>query len=276
VKLWSGVVATLLVFLSQTAASDPPAKKLVSLAPHLSELLFDIGAGDMLVGAVEYSDFPEQARLVPRVGDAFRLDRERIASLSPDFILAWDGGTPNPVIEQLRSDGYQVLVLRGSEPEDVATTLLELGRLTGRDEKAGRLAGAFLDELQALRHRYADRLPVSVFVQISPRPLYTVNGQQMIGRVVSLCGGRNIFEDLNDLAPVVSEEAVVAADPQVLFATGHADDGVFDRWRRFSSLDAVANNRLFHLNPDLVTRPTLRLAEGAQVVCQRLDEARAR
>jgi len=275
VRLWSGIVATILVVLSHTAASDPAPQKLVSLAPHLSELLFDIGAGDMLVGAVEYSDFPEQARLVPRVGDAFRLDRERIASLSPDFILAWDGGTPGPVIEQLRSDGYQVLVLSGSEPEDVATTLLELGRLTGRSDEAGRLAATFLDELQTLRHRYADRLPVSVFVQISPRPLYTVNGRQMIGRVVSLCGGRNIFEDLNDLAPVVSEEAVVSADPQVLFATGHADDGVFDRWRRFSSLDAVANNRLFHLNPDLVTRPTLRLAEGAQVVCKRLDEARA-
>ncbi|MGI9264169.1 MAG: cobalamin-binding protein [Gammaproteobacteria bacterium] len=273
-RLSQGFSAVILLCFSVNVSGDPSPQKLVSLAPHLSELLFDIGAGDQLVGAVEYSDFPEQARQVPRVGDAFRLDRERIASLSPDIILAWEGGTPNAVIDQLNSDGYQVLVLSGSEPEDVATTLIELGELTGQHERAAWLASDFLDELQTLRRRYAEQPSVSVFVQIGSRPLYTVNGQQMIGKVVTLCGGRNIFEDLDDLAPVVSEEAVVAANPQVILATGHTDRGVFDRWKRFSSLDAVASSRLFHLNPDLVTRPTRRLAKGAQEVCERLDEAR--
>lgn len=273
-KLIPTAVGAVLALLAATVASEQEALRIVSLAPHISELVFDAGAGEMLVGAVEYSDFPEQAKQVPRVGDAFRLDRERIASLAPDLILAWDGGTARPVINQLRSDGYEVIVLAGSEPEDVAATLQEIGRLTGHRDEADRIAMGYLKRLEELRERFAGKSSVSVFVQIAARPLYTVNGQQMIGRIVSLCGGRNIFEDLEDLAPVVSEEAIVAANPQVILATEVGDD-VFERWRRFTSLDAVASQRLYHLNPDLVARPTLRLVDGALDVCEKLDEARA-
>ena len=272
-SVWTTIGAILALFAA-TADGEQRAVRIVSLAPHISELIFDVGAGEMLVGAVEYSDFPEQARLVPRVGDAFRLDRERIASLAPSLILAWDGGTPGAVIEQLRSDGYEVQVLDGSEPEDVAAAIREIGRLTGHSDNAHRIASDYLRQLDELRIRFSGKSPVSVFIQIDARPLYTVNGQQMIGKVVTLCGGRNIFEDLGDLAPVVSEEAIVAANPQVILATGQAGDDVFDRWRRFVSLDAVADQRLYRLDPDLVARPTLRLVDGARDVCQKLDQAR--
>ncbi len=273
-KLIQTAAGAILAVLAATAGGGQETLRIISLAPHITELVFDVGAGEMLVGAVEYSDFPEQARQVPRIGDAFRLDRERIASLAPDLILAWHGGTARPVIKQLRSDGYEVVVLEGSEPEDVAAALQEIGRLTGHADEADRMARDFLRRLDELRERFARKSPVSVFVQVAARPLYTVNGQQMIGKVVNLCGGRNIFEDLKDLAPVVSEEAVVAANPRVILATGQADDDVFERWRRFALLDAVAGQRLYHLNPDLVARPTLRLVDGARDVCEKLDEAR--
>jgi iron complex transport system substrate-binding protein len=272
-SVWTSIAGILALF-AVTAASEQDSLRIISLAPHISELVFDAGAGDMLVGAVEYSDFPEQAKQVPRIGDAFRLDRERVASLAPDLILAWNGGTPQTVINQLRSDGFTVQVLDGSEPEDVAAALQEIGRLTGHSEEADRIAQDFLKRLDELRERFVGKSLVSVFVQIAPRPLYTVNGRQMIGKVIDLCAGRNIFADLEDLAPIVSEETILAANPQVIFATGEAGDDVFGRWRRFTSMDAVVNERLFHLDPDLVARPTLRLVDGALEVCERLDEAR--
>lgn len=248
--------------------------RIVSLAPHLTELVFDAGAGDMLVGAVDYSDHPPAARDVPRVGDAFRVDRERLAELAPDLVFAWQGGTPAAVIGQLREDGYDVRVFETSEPEDVAATLVDIGNLTGEPELATVRAREYLDELEILRKRYANRRLVTVFVQVAPRPLYTVNDRQIIGRVVSLCGGRNIFAELDDLAPLVSEEAVVAADPEVIIATARASEDVFARWRRFTSLAAVRGDQLHYLDPDLVSRPTLRLAEGARMACEKIDQAR--
>lgn len=270
----AAVAAILSVSVNVTLGAPSGGPRIVALSPHLAELVFDAGAGSALVGAVEYTDYPHAARQVPRVGDAFRIDREQVAGLAPTLILAWGGGTPRQVIQRLRDDGYQVEVIESDTLEAVAVALRQIGELAGTSATARARADAYLEDLAALRVRYAGRPRIRVFFQIAERPLYTVTGEQTIGQLVELCGGENVFADLPGLAPAVSTESVVAADPEVMLATGDGNSEPLAAWRRFPGISAVRDNQLYTINGDHVSRATLRLLEGAREVCARLEQSR--
>jgi len=259
------------VVRAQTPVSSP---RVITLAPHLAELVYAAGAGDTLVGTVEYSDFPDAALRLPRVGDAFRLDRERILSLQPDLLLAWQGGTPAAVIEQLRGDGYQVVLIGGPSLASVADALEQIGRLTGHSDTAARSASTYRQALAALSERYAARAVRRTFFQVSERPLYTVTAAQIISQAITLCGGENVFADLPGLAAQVSAESVVAANPQVMMATAGGDGDPLARWERFEDLAAVRDGHLYLVNGDLVSRPGPRLLTGVAQICEYLEMSR--
>lgn len=268
------LVFVFIATLATAAASDVPARRVITLAPHLAEIVFAAGAGTTLVGTVEYSDFPPAARDVLRVGDAFRLDRERIMSLRPDLLLAWGGGTPVAVIEQLRGDGHTVVVIGGDTLEAVADALERIGGLTGTETTAAAQAARYRGELMALRERYRSDAALPTFFQISAQPLYTVTGQQIISQAIDLCGGRNVFAGLPGLVAQVSAEAVVAADPRVMLATGGAGEDPLARWRRFQDLAAVRQGHLYLVDGDLVSRPGPRLLLGVRQICARIEDSR--
>jgi iron complex transport system substrate-binding protein len=271
--LWAGIGTGLSA--DELTADATPARRIVTLAPHLAELVYDAGAGDRLVGVVAHSDYPPAVLELPRIGDAFAFNREAIVALAPDLVLGWVGFTPPEQVRRLRADGHRVVVLGADRPETVADALLEIGRLAGTESTARPRAEEYRAGLHGLRARYGDRRPVRVFVQLSSRPLYTVSDRQMIGRIVGLCGGRNVFGDAAGLTPIVSTEAVLAADPEVVLATaGESDEDPFAEWRRFPGMDATAAGRFHRLQADWITRPSLRLVLGAQEVCGYLDQAR--
>jgi iron complex transport system substrate-binding protein len=275
--LVAALAAVTLVLMTPGVRTEPaptqPAR-IIALSPHLAELVFDAGAGAALVGGVDHTDHPEAARHVARVGDAFRIDRERVARLQPTLILAWGGGTPRQVIERLRSDGYRVEVIESDSLEAVAGALTRIGELAGTGEVARGRAQAYLRDLRELRLRYGDRPRLRVFFQIAERPLYTVTAEQTIGQLIELCGGTNVFRDLPGLAPVVSVEAVVAADPEVILATADSGAQPLSGWRRFPGISAVRDGYLYTVDSDLVSRATLRLVDGAREICARLERAR--
>ena len=255
-----------------------PARRVVSLAPHATELLFAVGAGNAVVGADEYSDYPEAARQIARIGRAGALDVERILALKPDLVVAWGSGNTGGQVAQLQRFGLPVFISEPRGPETIATSLRRLGALTGHAAVGDREAADFAAGFARLRTTYAHRAPVSVFYQIWNEPLMTVNATHSIGAVISLCGGRNIFADLPTLAPTVNIEAVVHANPDVIIGSG-ADDTRpqwLDDWRRWPTLAAVRHGNLFDVPPNLVQRPTSRLLEGAQRVCAALEIARGR
>jgi iron complex transport system substrate-binding protein len=273
------LAGALLLLLSHAALSgtgDAPARRVITLAPHLAELVFAAGAGGTLVGTVEYSDFPEPARRLPRVGDAFSLDRERITSLQPDLLLAWGGGTPVTVIEQLRDDGYPVEVIGGDSLDSIAYALEQIGRLTGSEVTATPRAEEFRRELARLRQRYSGRPVLRAFFQISERPLYTVTGRQIISQAMTLCGGRNVFEALPGLVAQVSAERVLAADPEVMLATADAGEEALARWREFDSIAAVRAGHLYLVDGDLISRPGPRMLAGIGQICERMEASRER
>jgi len=252
-----------------------PAQRIVSLAPNLTELLFAAGGGARLVGTVAYSDYPPQARAVPVIGDSAALDIERIVALKPDLVLAWQSGNPPAEIAKLEQLGIRVLVMEPGSLERIAKEIEILGRVAGTDQTAVAAATRFRRDIAALRAEYRGRRKVSVFYQVWPAPLMTVNGRQVISEVIQLCGGRNIFADLKTLVPSVSLEAVVAADPEaIVAASAQPAAQALANWRKWKEMRAVRNGNLLVIPADDLSRPTPRLLDGARRLCAELDRVR--
>lgn len=253
-----------------------PARRIVSLAPHVTEILFAAGAGSLIVGAVEYSDYPPEAKKIPRVGDNRAADLERIAALNPEIVIAWFHGNAKKQLDQLRKLQIPVYYSEPRKIEDVATDIERMGQLAGTQVVASKAAGEFRAKYEELKRRYGTRPAVTVFYEIWNKPLYTVNGQHLISDVIRLCGGVNIFAALPDLAPVVTFEAVVKLDPQAVIATGMG--GVrpewLNEWRRWPELKSVKNSNLFVIDSDIMNRHGPRIVDGARDLCAAIDKAR--
>lgn len=257
---------------------NSPAMRIISLAPHATEMLFAAGLGERVVGAVSYSDYPEAAKAIPQVGGYNRLDLERILALRPDLVLAWYSGNGPEQVEQLRRLGLTLYLSEPQELEAIPRTLERLGILGATEATANAAARDFRTQLERLRTGYADKAPISVFYQIWSRPLMSINDEHLIGKVIRLCGGRNVFGPLPVLTPVLSEEAVLAAAPEVIVASGMGQSRPewLDDWRRWPQLPAVAAGALYFIPPQLIQRHSPRILQGAQQLCTQLDEARRR
>jgi iron complex transport system substrate-binding protein len=256
------------------------AQRVISLAPHVTELLYAAGGGAKVVGAVSYSDYPPEAKQLPRVGDNKALDLERIVALKPDLIVVWRHGNAQSQLDRLRELHIPLFFSEPHHLDDVAVSLMKLGQLLGTSSNADAAAAAYRHEIAALRSQYASRPPVSVFYQVWDRPLMTLNGEHMISDVIALCGGRNVFAGLQPLVPTVSTEAVLAANPEAIVtaAPGATQPDTrlpqLDPWRAWPGLSAVANNNLFAIDGDLINRPAPRIAQGARQLCEDLETAR--
>ena len=241
-----------------------PAARIVSLAPHLTELVYAAGAGARMVGAVEYSDFPPPARELPRVGSDAHISLEAVLALKPDLIVAWPNAGSVRAINRLGELGLPVFRSEPRELEDIATTLERLGALAGTSAQAERAAQAFRARKAQLEKRYAARPKVRVFYQVWDRPLLTVNGDHVISKVIALCGGENVFAALPLIAPEVDAEAVLRAAPDVILTS--RSDAQPPSW--------LPGTRLFVVPADLIQRHTPRLLDGAEHVCRALEDAR--
>ena len=255
-----------------------PAARIVSLAPHLTELLYAAGAGSRLVGALEYSDYPAEARTLPRVGSDAGIDLEAVIALQPDLVVAWPNAGSLRAVNRLADLRLPVFRSEPRELDDIARTLERLGALAGTQDEAQRAAAEFRARVRRLEARYSKRAPVRVFYQVWDRPLVTVNGAHVITKVMRLCGGVNVFERLPLIAPEIDREAVLRADPQVIVASG--PDGErpawLDAWKAFPGLTAAARGNLYAIAPELIQRHTPRLLDGAERLCRILDEVRTR
>lgn len=266
----------LAVALLGLAAAAAPPPRIVSLAPNLTEIAYAAGAGAALVGTVAYSDYPAAALELPRVGDGWRIDFERVVALRPDVVLAWSPGTPHATIERLRTLGLRVEEVPTFRLADVPAAVRRVGDLAGTRAVAEPVAAGFEAEVRRLRERYSGARTLTVFVQIDDEPLFTVNGRHVISEIVELCGGRNVFADLAQIAPQVDVEAVLARDPQVILSADETAADPRAPWLRWRQLAAVRNDAIYALPADTVARASPRLVAGVQAVCEALDDARRR
>jgi len=255
-----------------------PAQRVISMAPHVTELLFAAGGGARIVGAMNYSDYPAAARSIPPIGSNSQIDIERVIAMKPDLLIVWQSGNTARQIGQLQSLGIPVFHSEPRKLDEVATSLLRFGQLLGTEATAQAAASAYRAKLAALRTRYAGRPPVSVFYQAWDSPLYTLSGEQIASDAIRACGGRNIFASLRTVAPQVGVEAVVQQDPEAIVGGKlyTPQDRGLTIWQPYKGMTAVRRNNLFTLDEELLTRPGPRIIDGAAALCARLDEARSR
>jgi iron complex transport system substrate-binding protein len=254
-----------------------PARRIVSLAPHLTELLFAAGAGERVVGVDEASDFPAAARALPRVGSSSALDHERVLALRPDLVVAWGSGNPPRLLAHLQRLGVPVFRIEARRFDDVVAALRKLGQLAGTAAQAQLRAKAFDDEVQALRASYAARAPLRTFHAIWMQPLMTINGEHLISQALELCGASNVFAGARALTPQVGAEDVLAADPDVVTMSTPGDGAAPAQLpRSLQGLRAVRDAAVVAVNPDTLHRASDRIVQGARELCEKLDTVRQR
>jgi iron complex transport system substrate-binding protein len=255
-----------------------PARRIISLSPAVTELLFAAGAGDRIVGATSFSDYPAEAERITRIGSYERFDLEAIVAAQPDLVIAWNSGNPATQLRAIEQLGLPVYRGEQHELDDIPRTIERYGTLIGTEETARAAAQDFRAELSALRARYADAPRVQVFYQVWDDPLMTAGGDHLITRAIAECGGELLFSALDRPAPRVDVEAVLAADPEAILVSGRGEqnDDWLDTWRAWPRLRAVRADNLFFVPPSLLVRATPRVLEGIRTVCAHLDAVRAR
>lgn len=257
---------------------DESATRIISLAPSLTELLYAAGAGEKIVGVVEYSDFPIAAKALPIVGRHDLLDMEKILQLQPDLIVAWQTGNPRASVNRLRELGLIVYIAEPKQLESIPSHIRRLAILAGTESIATTVLDEFKSTLSALSNNYRAKAPVRTFYQVWDRPLISAGGNELINDIIELCGGVNIFADIELLAPKVSVEAVLIRNPQAIVASGMDIERPewLDEWLAWEQLSAVETNSLFFVPPELLQRHTPRALLGAELMCEQIEQARTK
>lgn len=251
---------------------DEASLRLVTLAPHLAEIAVAAGAGSRLVGVSAFSDFPPSVAALPVVSDGFQVDAEALLAVRPTLVLGWGGGGQARSVALVEQLGVPFEMVATRSLADIAPAIRRVGELARTEVAADRAARSFERGIEALRF---DGPRLRVFYQIGERPLYTVNGEHVISELIARCGGDNVFASLETLAPAVSVEAVVRADPDVILTATDAAAAA-RLWSRWPELAAVANESVLPVPGDLVNRPGPRLVQGGQAICDALALARRR
>ncbi len=294
----SGLAASLLALTTTSATAtivavddagrtlrlEHPARRVVTLAPSLTELVFAAGGAGRVVAVDGASDYPPAVRELPRIGELSRIDIERLVVLRPDLVLVWRGGNTGREVEQLAALGIATFSIEPRRLDDVPRALRRIGALLGTSAVADAAADAIRARLQELRRRHASAPPVRVFYQVWSSPLMTIGGGQIVDDAIAACGGRNVFGSLDQVVPHVSIESVVASDPEVVLSADErgaqvpvrraADAPAFAVWRRHPRMAASRGGNFFLLDGDAISRQGPRIVDGVAAICRALDAVR--
>ncbi|CAN7617990.1 cobalamin-binding protein [Pseudoduganella sp. LjRoot289] len=251
-----------------------PAQRVIAMAPHVTELLFAAGGGDKIVGTVTYSDYPEEAKKLPNIGDNRQVDMERVAALKPDLIVIWLHGSSERQIDMLRQLGIPLFHSEPKKLADIPDNVQRMGQLLGTEAVANKVAAELRDKLASLTAQYSKRPPVRIFYQVWDKPLYTLSGHHIVSDAMRVCGGQNVFGAMKITAPVVDVEGVLREDPEVVFATAEKNYGGVSLWRPYKTMLAVKNDNLFTVDGHLLNRSGPRMIQGTAMMCEKLELAR--
>ena len=253
-----------------------PVNRIISLTPHITEILFSAGAGSKIIATVAYSDYPQAAKKIPRVSGYPSMDIERIVSLKPDLVVVWASGNNKEQVKKLVELGLTVFISEPRQVNDIYKTIRRFGKLAGTNNIAEKSAENFINHYKYLKETYSNKEKVKVFYQFWNKPLMTINGQHIISDIINLCGGTNVFSKLNSLTPIISIEAVIASQTDVIVVGSNNEKKSkwLSEWKPWLHLAAVKKDHLYYIDPDLLNRMGPRILSGADKLCELLDKAR--
>lgn len=258
-------------------SAEPGARRVITLAPHVTEMVYAAGGGDNIVATVIASNYPPPARHITRVGDGLSINAEQLLTLKPDLIIGWQNTLAIQKLTPLLAALHIPVIY--SEPrllDDIADDIERLGRHLGTPTIASDAAQVLRDELAGLRDAYAHRPAVSVFIEVGTGPLYTLGDDTLTNDAITTCGGVNVFEDSSLVAPAVTAESVLVRNPDVVIIASDSPERVglrADYWSRLE-LDAARKRHVYGIDPDMLLRPGPRLIDAARELCEQMDRAR--
>ena len=265
---WS---AGLLLVCSSISASE---ERLITLAPHLAELVCAAGACEQLVAVSAYTDYPPEAAARPTIGDAYQVSREAVVSHRPTRVMVWEGGTPPERAERLRALGVRVEPIAIAHLDDIPRALRQLGRSVGEPLVAEAAALSFETRLAALRNRYRDVSRLRAFYQIDAQPVFTVSGRSPISEALQVCGADNVCADLGSIAAPVSVESLIATQIDVVVHGEREHAAIADFWSRLPLREGRPPVRIV-VDADRLSRASPRLLDVLEPLCAALDAQRS-
>jgi iron complex transport system substrate-binding protein len=245
-----------------------PPKRIVSLAPDITETLFALGLDSEIVGVTRFSSFPPPARHKPKVGSYLAINFEAIIDLRPDLILGTGAGNSRLQVERLSRMGFSVFVVYPKDFDDILETIHLVGRVVGRGDRAKHIVRQMRDRIERVHQRVQGRERPSVFLQIGRDPIFTVSKGSFANDLIFMAGGENIAKNERIPYPSYSLEEVILKSPEVIIISSMYTDTDHSQWRRdwnkWSVLPAVKNQRLYVVDSDLIDRPSPRIIEGLE------------
>lgn len=261
----------------RTVSLEKPARRIISLAPHVTEMIFAAGAGQFLVGISDYSDYPEAAKKITSIGNIFALDLERLLALKPDLVIIWGTGNAKQLAKKLRDNKVTVFESEPHSFEDIASSLERIGILSGTEVTGNAAAKQFRERLQRLSASYQlkdKEKPVTVFHQMVKSPLMTVNHEHFISKMITLCGGRNVFAELKDISATITTEALLVANPELIFSSGDDNLRLRKDWGNFPTLQAVKKQNLYSIHGNWLHRAGPRILDATEQLCKNIEATR--
>ncbi len=249
-----------------------PARPLrvISLAPSITEIVYALERDDILVGATTYSDYPEAAKKLPRVGSYIRLDLEKIVALNPDLCIAVKDGNPKETVLRIEKFGIPVFAVNPHGLKSVVNAVEKLGTVLGAEKKAEEVTGGMKKRMEKVK-AFTSKIkkPPGVFFQIGIAPIVSTGSGTFLDELIELAGGRNLAKGPNSY-PRFSKEQVLAMKPDVIIITSMARNEIFETvrkdWESWPDLPAVKNKRVYVVESDILDRPTPRLIEGLEML----------
>ena len=273
-----GIIASSISFAQNKQALHP--QRIITVAPHLSEVVEAAGGANRLISVSAYSNFPESVKKLPITSDARSIDLEKMKSLRPDLIIYWRGGTPESQIESIKKTftSIQVVSVEPKKLTDIANDIETIGKLLGTETIAKKNADAFRAQIIELKHQYQNKnkRKVKVFYQVWAQPLMTLNQDHLIADIINICGGEQLFAKEKLLVPTVSREAVVKANPEIIFTAVDTQQMKTDwsMWSSIPQLAATQRKAFIDIDGDMISRPSTRIMQGAKKICSEIDKIR--
>jgi vitamin B12 transport system substrate-binding protein len=264
---------TLLLCISGSTAAATPVQRIITLAPHATELAYAAGLGNKIIAVSDYSDYPPQVKNLPKVANYKGIKIEKILSLKPDLVIIWPDGNPPRELQKLKQMGIRTYPAQIHRLADIADNIEALSQYADNPQIGRKNAQQFRQKLAALKQRYQHVRNVRFFYQLSEKPIITIAQDHWPSEVFKFCGGENVFENSPAPYPQVSREQVLLAQPDVIFNSRHAVENL-NMWADWSRIPAVRLHHVWTLNSDWLNRPTPRTIRAIEEICNYLDEAR--
>ncbi|OGP89229.1 MAG: hypothetical protein A2157_12100 [Deltaproteobacteria bacterium RBG_16_47_11] len=245
-----------------------PPKRIVSLAPNITEILFGLGLDEEIVGVSIHCNFPEKANTKVRIGSYIRLDFEKIISLTPDLIIATGAGNTRGMVDRLEQLGFPTYVIHPKNFKDILESIIHIGQVVNREKKARVIIEGMRERSQRVIELTKDLPRPKVFVQIGDAPLVTVGKGSFADDLIRLAGGENIAGKEKEVYPRFGMEEILKRSPEVIVISSMNPEGdyqkILQEWNRWKTIPAVKNGRIHLIDSDLIDRPSPRIIDGLE------------